>query len=56
MIAQKHIAKFEEIKVGNNYFNPEENELMRLKYYFDNKVDPFQTNYEELHGLLSSTF
>lgn len=56
MIAEKHIAKFEEIKVGNNYFNPEENELKRLKYYFDNKVDPFQTNYEELHALLSSTF
>lgn len=29
---------------------------MRLKYYFDNKVDPFNTNYDQLHTLLSSTF
>lgn len=30
--------------------------MNRLKYYFDNKVDPFNTNYDELHTLLSSTF
>ncbi len=30
--------------------------MNQLKYYFDNKVDPFNTNYDELHNLLSTTF
>lgn len=53
---QKHKEKFQIIKEGNNYFNAEEYQWLRLKYYYDNNVDPEATHYEQLHQLLSSTF
>lgn len=56
MMKEKHQAKFEAIKEGSNYYNQEEDELQRVKYYFDHDVDPFNTHYDELHLLLKSTF
>ncbi len=56
MKEEKHKEKLQRIKEGSNYFNQEEYELQKLKYYFDNDVDPFNTDYEKLHHLLSNTF
>lgn len=53
---EKHAAKFEKIKEGEAYFSGESYEWYQVKYYFDHQVDPFQTNYEQLHHLLSTTF
>ena len=44
------------MKTEGSYFSLELNEWNCLKYYFNNNVDPFNTNYEQLHQLLAQTF
>ena len=40
------MANFERIKEPGQYLDTDENEWHRVKYYYENDVDPFNTNYD----------
>ena len=50
------MANFEGIKQEGKYLDADDYEWHRVKYYYEHNVDPFNTTYEQLHQLLSTTF